>query len=188
MARVAALRSCTDSKSGPPRLRNWPLTLVELRGFEPLTPSMRTGRSVARNCRRLSAPFRVCRRLAAPTPLPDRTAAKASSPGVSMKSRGLRQAWLLRDEAADLRGSTSVVLPVPRLTHLWPYRAVPVAVRAPMPAERDLAASAHVGSGSAFLTRAKPPFGAAFRARMYRLGSMPTWLICAPDYPVAVAA
>jgi hypothetical protein len=38
--------SCTvllyDSQKGRLRDHNWPLTWVELRGFEPLTPSMRT--------------------------------------------------------------------------------------------------------------------------------------------------
>jgi hypothetical protein len=42
MARVAVLRSCTETGKGRSRVRNRPLTWVELRGFEPLTPSMRT--------------------------------------------------------------------------------------------------------------------------------------------------
>ena len=42
MARVAVLSCCTEAGKGRSRVRNQPLTLVELRGFEPLTPSMRT--------------------------------------------------------------------------------------------------------------------------------------------------
>jgi hypothetical protein len=34
-----------DSQKGRLQDHNWPLTRVELRGFEPLTPSMRTERS-----------------------------------------------------------------------------------------------------------------------------------------------
>jgi hypothetical protein len=42
MARVAVLTCCTETAKGRFRVRNQPLTCVELRGFEPLTPSMRT--------------------------------------------------------------------------------------------------------------------------------------------------
>jgi hypothetical protein len=42
MARVAVLSCCTGIEKGRSRVRNQPLTCVELRGFEPLTPSMRT--------------------------------------------------------------------------------------------------------------------------------------------------
>jgi hypothetical protein len=42
MARVAVFRCCTGQQRGQLQDRNWPLTRVELRGFEPLTPSMRT--------------------------------------------------------------------------------------------------------------------------------------------------
>jgi hypothetical protein len=41
MARVAVLWCCTDSKRVGSMFENRPLTWVELRGFEPLTPSMR---------------------------------------------------------------------------------------------------------------------------------------------------
>jgi hypothetical protein len=52
MARVAVLRRCTQTEKGRSRVRSRPLTWVELRGFEPLTPSMRTehaGRQSARS-------------------------------------------------------------------------------------------------------------------------------------------
>jgi hypothetical protein len=42
MARVAVLSCCTETIKGRSGDRNRPLTWVELRGFEPLTPSMRT--------------------------------------------------------------------------------------------------------------------------------------------------
>ena len=42
MASVAVLRCCTETGKGRSGNRNRPLTWVELRGFEPLTPSMRT--------------------------------------------------------------------------------------------------------------------------------------------------
>ena len=42
MARVAVLSCCTETRKGRFHIRNRPLTWVELRGFEPLTPSMRT--------------------------------------------------------------------------------------------------------------------------------------------------
>jgi hypothetical protein len=42
MASVAVLSCCTETGKGRSRVRNQPLTWVELRGFEPLTPSMRT--------------------------------------------------------------------------------------------------------------------------------------------------
>ena len=42
MAGVAVLRCCTETRKGRSDDRNRPLTWVELRGFEPLTPSMRT--------------------------------------------------------------------------------------------------------------------------------------------------
>jgi hypothetical protein len=42
MARVAVLRCCTKTGKVRSRVRNRPLNWVELRGFEPLTPSMRT--------------------------------------------------------------------------------------------------------------------------------------------------
>jgi hypothetical protein len=46
MADVAVLQCCTETEKGRSGDRNRPLTSVELRGFEPLTPSMRT-RSLA---------------------------------------------------------------------------------------------------------------------------------------------
>jgi hypothetical protein len=47
MANVAVLRCCTETGKGRSGDRNRSLTCVELRGFEPLTPSMRTsGRKV----------------------------------------------------------------------------------------------------------------------------------------------
>ena len=42
MASVAVLRCCTETGKDRSGNRNRPLTWVELRGFEPLTPSMRT--------------------------------------------------------------------------------------------------------------------------------------------------
>jgi hypothetical protein len=42
MARVAVLRCCTGAKIDWTQVLNKLLTWVELRGFEPLTPSMRT--------------------------------------------------------------------------------------------------------------------------------------------------
>jgi hypothetical protein len=42
MASAAVFRCCTETGKGRSRVRNQPLTWVELRGFEPLTPSMRT--------------------------------------------------------------------------------------------------------------------------------------------------
>ena len=42
MARVAVLSCCTEGKRAGSVFENQPLTWVELRGFEPLTPSMRT--------------------------------------------------------------------------------------------------------------------------------------------------
>jgi hypothetical protein len=42
MADVAVFRCCTETEKGRSGDRNRPLTWVELRGFEPLTPSMRT--------------------------------------------------------------------------------------------------------------------------------------------------
>jgi hypothetical protein len=48
MASVAVLSCCMETEKGRFRVRNQPLTWVELRGFEPLTPSMRTKRAVSR--------------------------------------------------------------------------------------------------------------------------------------------
>jgi hypothetical protein len=42
VARVAVLRCFTEIRKGRSGDWNRPLTRVELRGFEPLTPSMRT--------------------------------------------------------------------------------------------------------------------------------------------------
>ena len=42
MASYCCTRCCTKINKGQLQDRNWPLTWVELRGFEPLTPSMRT--------------------------------------------------------------------------------------------------------------------------------------------------
>jgi hypothetical protein len=44
---VAAVCSCRKIKKGRLLVDNRPLTWVELRGFEPLTPSMRTARPAA---------------------------------------------------------------------------------------------------------------------------------------------
>ena len=78
MARVAVLRCCTETRKGRSSVRNRPLAWVELRGFEPLTPSMRT-RCATRlrySPENLSQRSKLCRLLVPRTQLP-RHAVKA---------------------------------------------------------------------------------------------------------------